>query len=95
MGPDALDTIVNEFESAKHEKWTRRPRYRRKCVRARKILKRDPNPSVPWTTNSGAQNIKMRTDALGTAENESGSAKHEIEIRRPRYRRKRARDRKT
>jgi hypothetical protein len=29
-GPDALDTAENEFGSAKHENWARRPRYRRK-----------------------------------------------------------------
>jgi hypothetical protein len=45
--------------------------------------------------NQGAQNIKMGTDALGTAENEFESAKHEIETRRPPYRRKCARVRKT
>jgi hypothetical protein len=32
--------------------------------------------------------MKMGPDALGTAENESGRAKHEIGTRRPRYRRK-------
>jgi hypothetical protein len=43
----------------------------------------------------GVQNIKMGPDALDTAENESGSAKHEIGARRPRYRQKRVRERKT
>jgi hypothetical protein len=43
----------------------------------------------------GTQNNKMGPDALGTAENESGKAKHENETRRPRYRRKRVRERKT
>jgi hypothetical protein len=39
--------------------------------------------------------MKMRPDALGTAENESLSTKHEIGTRRPRYRRKLVRERKT
>jgi hypothetical protein len=38
---------------------------------------------------SGAQNLKTRPDTLGTAENESGSAKYENKTRHPRYRRKR------
>jgi hypothetical protein len=33
--------------------------------------------------------MKTGPDALGTAENESGRARHENENRRPRYRRKR------
>jgi hypothetical protein len=45
--------------------------------------------------STGAQNMKMGQDALGTAENESGSLKLENETRRPRYRRKRVRTRKT
>jgi hypothetical protein len=36
-GPDALDTAENNSGSAKHENGTRRPRYRRKRVRERKI----------------------------------------------------------
>jgi hypothetical protein len=43
----------------------------------------------------GAQNMKMRPDALDTSENESGSAKHENGTRRTRYRQKQVRDRKT
>jgi hypothetical protein len=38
--------------------------------------------------------MKTRPNALGTIENESGSAKHEIGTRRPRYRRKRLRESK-
>jgi hypothetical protein len=45
--------------------------------------------------NRGAQNVKTGTDAHDTVENESGSAKHEIETGRPKYRRKRARARET
>jgi hypothetical protein len=41
-----------------------------------------------------AQNMKAGADALGTAEKETGSAKHEKGTRRPRYRRKRVRERK-
>jgi hypothetical protein len=36
IGPDALGNAENEYGSAKHENWTRHPRYRRKRVRARK-----------------------------------------------------------
>jgi hypothetical protein len=32
-GPDALGIAKNEYGDAKHEKWIRRPRIRRKCVR--------------------------------------------------------------
>jgi hypothetical protein len=39
--------------------------------------------------------MKKGPDTLGIVENESGSAKHEIETRRPPYRRKRAREHKT
>jgi hypothetical protein len=85
---DALYTAENESERAKHENRTRRLRNRRKRVRTRKILKQDPTPSVPPKTCPGAQNMKTVTDVLGTAENESGHAKHENRTRRPRYPRK-------
>jgi hypothetical protein len=39
--------------------------------------------------------MKTAPDALETAENESGSAKHENGTRRPLYRRKQVRQRKT
>jgi hypothetical protein len=42
-----------------------------------------------------AQNMKTRPDALGTAENESESAKHENGTRRRPHRRKHARECKT
>jgi hypothetical protein len=86
MGPDDLGIAENESGSEKIEKGTRRPRYRRKCVWARKTRKRDVKPSVQPKTTPGAQNMKtslgaqnMKTgpDVLGTAENESGRAKHE------------------
>jgi hypothetical protein len=48
-------------------------------------------PSVPQKTSPGVQNMKMGPDALGTAEIESGSAKHENGSRRYRYRGKRLR----
>jgi hypothetical protein len=88
MGPAALGTVENESGSTKHENETRRPRYRRKRVRARNTLKRDPTASVLPKTSQGAQNMKKGPDALGTAENESGTAKHKNGTRRPRYRRK-------
>jgi hypothetical protein len=43
----------------------------------------------------GAQNKKTGDDALGTAENEYGRAKLENRTRRPRYRRKLVRSRKS
>jgi hypothetical protein len=72
-GHVAPGTVENESGIAKHENGTRRPRYRRKRVRARKILKRDPTPSVPRETSPGVQNITTGNDTLGSAENESGA----------------------
>jgi hypothetical protein len=95
MGNDAPDTTENESGRAKHENGIRRTRYRQTRVWARKIGKRDPTPLVPSKTSLGAQNMKKGTDALGTVENESRSAKHENGNRRPRYSRKRVRERKT
>jgi hypothetical protein len=43
----------------------------------------------------GGQNMTMGPDAFGTAENESGSTKHENGTRRPWYRQKQDRERKT
>jgi hypothetical protein len=79
----------------KLEKVTRRPRYRRKCVRQLKIRKRDATPSVRPKTGPGAQNMKMGPDALGTAENGSRRSKYENGTRRRRYRRKWVRESKT
>jgi hypothetical protein len=76
-GPDALGTVDNEFRSAKHANRTRRPRFRPKRVWERKTCKWEPTPSVPSKTTTGAQNMKTGPDALGTAPNESESAKHE------------------
>jgi hypothetical protein len=53
-GADALGCTENESGSAKHENETRRPRYNRKRVRARKTLKRDPTPSVPPKMSTGS-----------------------------------------
>jgi hypothetical protein len=85
----------NEFERAKYENGTRRPRYRRNCVRARKILNRDPTPSVPPYMCPDAQNMKTGPDPLGIAENEFERSKHENGTRHHRYSRKRVRLRKT
>jgi hypothetical protein len=85
MRPDALGTAENEFGSAKYENGTRRPRYRRKRVRERKTLKRDPTASVPPKMSSGAQNMKTVQDTFGTVEKESKSSQHEKGTRRPRY----------
>jgi hypothetical protein len=46
-------------------------------------------------TSPRAQNMKMGVDALGSAENESGRAKHKNGMQRPRYRRKCVLERKT
>jgi hypothetical protein len=92
---DALGTDENESGRAKHENGNRRTLHHQKRVRARKTWKRDRTPSVPSKTSSGAQNMKSGSDALGTTENESDSAKHENGTRRPRYRGKRVRDRQT
>jgi hypothetical protein len=43
----------------------------------------------------GAQNIITGPDALGTAKNVFGMAKHENETRRPPHRHKHVRERKT
>jgi hypothetical protein len=46
-------------------------------------------------TSPEAQNMKTGNDARGTVENGFDNANHENGIRRPRYRRKRVRERKT
>jgi hypothetical protein len=81
-GLGALGTAENESWSAKHENDNGH-------------AKRDPTHSLPPKTSPGAQNLKTGPDAHGTTENESGSAKHENVTGRPRYRRKRVRERKT
>jgi hypothetical protein len=93
--PDALVTAENESGNAKHVNETRRPQYCRKRVQERKTLKRDMTPSKPPKMSPGAQNMKTGPDALGTAENVSGSAKYEKGIWCPRYRWKWIRERKT
>jgi hypothetical protein len=66
-----------------------------KGVCGRKTRIWDLTPLIPPKTSPRAQNVKMGLDALGTAENESRSAKHENGIWRPRYRRNRVRERRT
>jgi hypothetical protein len=95
MGHDALGTAGNEFESAKHENGTRRCWYCRKWVWEHKTRKRDSTPSVPPKMTPGAQNIKSGLDALGTAEIESWSAKHENGTQCLRYSQEQVRERKT
>jgi hypothetical protein len=70
IGPDALATAEKVSGNIRHEDGTRRPPHRRKSVRERKTLKRDPTPSLSSKMSSGAQIIKTVPDALGTAENE-------------------------
>jgi hypothetical protein len=76
-GHDAPGIAENESGSAKHEKGTRYPPYRRKHVRDRKTCKVDPTPSLPPQMSLGAQSMKTRPDALATAENAYGDAKYE------------------
>jgi hypothetical protein len=52
-------------------------------------------PSVPPKMSWEEQNMKTGLYALGTAEKESGSAKHENWTRHPRFRPKRVRQWKT
>jgi hypothetical protein len=85
-GPDSLGTTENESGSAKHENGTLRPPRLRKCARDRKTWKRVPWPQAPPKTITVAQNMKTGLDALGTAQNDKVSAKHENGTRRPRYR---------
>jgi hypothetical protein len=66
MGPDAFGTAENESGCVKLKNGTRRPRYRRKRVCARKTRKRDLTPSK---MSLGVQNMNKRPDALGTVEN--------------------------
>jgi hypothetical protein len=42
-GPDTLISPENESGRAKHEIETRRPPYRKKCVRERKNMKTEPD----------------------------------------------------
>jgi hypothetical protein len=93
--PDALGTVENEFGRAKHKNGTQHIWHRRKLVRERKTCNRDPTPTVPPKMSPGAQNMKTGPCALGTAENESGCAKHENWTRRPLYSRIRFRELKT
>jgi hypothetical protein len=74
---DTHSTAENEFGSANHENGRLRPPHRQKHVMVRKKSKRDRTPSVPPKTSLSAQNMKSGPDALGTAENEYGDAKHE------------------
>jgi hypothetical protein len=62
-GPDALGTAESESGSAKHEKGTPYPPYRRKHVRERKTSKLDPTPLLPPQMSPGAQNMKTGLDA--------------------------------
>jgi hypothetical protein len=50
---------------------------------AQKTRKPDRTPPVPLKVSPGAQNMKTVHDALGTAENDYGCAKHENWTRRP------------
>jgi hypothetical protein len=94
-GPDALGNAKNMSGSAKYENGSRRPRYRRKRVRARETWKRDPMPAILPKTSLGAKNLKTGPDALGNAGNNFWSAKHENGTQHPHFRRKWVWTRKT
>jgi hypothetical protein len=108
-GPDALGTAENESGIGKHENGIRRPKKEygdakqenrtrrtsrsRKRVRERKTRIQGPTATVPPKMCPGAQSKETGPDALGTAEKESGSAKHENGTRRPPHYRKHFRER--
>jgi hypothetical protein len=100
-GLGALGTAENESWSAKHENDNghakRDPTHSLppKMSPGAQNLKTGPDAHGTTENESGSANMKTSSDALGTAENESGSAKQENGTRRPRYRRKRVRERKT
>jgi hypothetical protein len=58
-------------------------------------MKRVPDALGTPKMSLGTKNMKTGPGAHGNAENESDSAKHEKGTLRPRYRRKRVRERKT
>jgi hypothetical protein len=94
-GPDALGTAENESGAQGMKTGPDAIGTAENDFGERKKRKRDTTHPVPPKTSPGAQNVKSEPDALGTAENESGSAKRENGTRRPRYRRKRVRERET
>jgi hypothetical protein len=61
---NALGIAKNVSGSAELENETRRRRYSRKWVRARKTWKLDTTPSEPPKMSPGAQNMKTGPDAL-------------------------------
>jgi hypothetical protein len=91
-GPDTLGTAENESGSAKRD-YT--PSVPSKTSSGTQNKKTGPDASNTAENESGTQNVKTGPDDLGNAENESGSAKNENRTRRPRYHRKRVRERKT
>jgi hypothetical protein len=63
-GPNALGTAENDSGRVKHENGTRRPRYRRKHVRYRKM---GPDAHGTAENEFGSKNMKTGPDALSTA----------------------------
>jgi hypothetical protein len=57
-------------------------------------MKTGPDALGTMKTSARAEIMKTGADAIGTAENDSRSLKHENGTQRPRYRRKRLRERK-
>jgi hypothetical protein len=93
-GLDTLGTAENDSE-AKNMKSDPTRSVPPKTVSGAQNMKTALTPSIPPKMNPGAQNIKRGIDVLGTAENEFGNAKHEIETQRTRHRRKLVEERKT
>jgi hypothetical protein len=83
-GPDALwyrRKLVQERKTLKRDPM---PSVPPKTSLGARNIKKDPTPSVPPETSPGALNIKKGPDALGTAKNKYGRAKHANYTRRPR-----------
>jgi hypothetical protein len=78
--PDALVTTENESGRAKPENSNLHPWYRQKRVQERKAWKQNPTPSEKPKKSPGMQNMKTGSDALRTAENVSGNAKHKTGV---------------
>jgi hypothetical protein len=94
-GPDALGTAENDPGAQNLKTGSDALGTAKNESRRLKHEKRDPTPTVPPKMSLGAQNIIMGPESVRTAENESGCAKHENGTRRPQYRQKRVRARKT
>jgi D-alanyl-D-alanine dipeptidase len=85
MRPDALATVENESERAKHENGSG-VHITAENESGAQNMKFGPNALGTDEMGSSAQNMKMGPDTLDTAENQTGRAILEDRTRRPRYR---------